>query len=81
MSGVLLRFPAPKPAASGRGKMEPVTLLRPHQRLAWQCLSFPEILNEWEAGFVTSIREKRNLSDRELTCLQAIAAKVERARR
>ena len=80
MTGVLLRFPPPKPAASGRGKMEPVTLLRPHQRTCWQVLSFPALLNEWEMGFVTSIREKRNLSDRELTCLQAIAAKVERSR-
>jgi hypothetical protein len=77
--GILLRFP--KPPQRHSSGMAPVVLLRPHQRTAWQCLSFAELLNEWERNFLASVREKRDISDRERNCLNGIACRIERERR
>jgi hypothetical protein len=40
------------------------------------CLDHPEVLNSWEAGFLTSIRRLPRLSDKQLACLQRIFDKV-----
>jgi hypothetical protein len=61
--------------------MAPVTPLRPHQRTAWQCLSFDELLTVWERDFLSTLRGKREISDREQNCLNGIACKIERKRK
>jgi hypothetical protein len=58
-----------------------VVPLRPHQLMARQCLAYPEMLTEWEAGFVASVADLRSLSDKQLSRLRAIAVKAERGRR
>jgi hypothetical protein len=40
------------------------------------CLSHPEVLNAWEAGFLASIRRLPRLSPKQLAVLQRIFDKV-----
>ncbi len=74
MTGLLLRFPTKLKRSTG---MEPVILLLPHQRTAWQCLGFDDLLNDWERDFLSNLRGKRLISDREQNCLNGIASKIE----
>lgn len=59
----------------------PVSILRPHQIGARMCLAYPELLTDWERGFLRNVAEAGSISDRQRSRLNTIASKIERTRK
>lgn len=67
--------PQPRPMSNPFGFRHDIT--RPHQRTAMLCLLQNIYLNDWERGFLTSIRAERTITPRQREKLEAIVAKID----